>query len=356
MNYAAYFPRGIAHGNAFCNREQERKRLTTNIHSRQHTLIMSPRRYGKTSLVKYTVDETTTLFGEADLFVAIDAKHIEQQLITGIKRIISNLNTPFEQILVRQPTNYDPATVIQEGLEALDNLLEKKKSYAVFFIDEMQEMGEVAEGKGIEGALRHVAQQTKTISFVFSGSNRRLLSKMFYDRARPLYKLCDRMVLERISKEAYSLHINKYVKQKWNKPLTDEAFDTLMALTERHPFYVNSLCRRLLEAEAETGPSAAEVRSAWGTLVKEERQELARELSVLSAGQRKVLIAIAKGQNKELMGKTFLQKVNLTGSSVSEALKVLEEGDYLEKQNDGTMRFIDPLLLSALKTFYFDEN
>jgi uncharacterized protein len=380
MNYDIYFPRGIANGNAFCNREKERKKLINNIKSRQHVLIMSPRRYGKTSLVKYAVNETKAIIGEADLFVAVDAKHIEHQIITAVKNIISQINTPVEQALeiLRQffikisakwtvgtqginialipEKDHDPAIVIKEALQALDNLLEKKNIYAVFFLDEMQEIGEVAEGKGIEGAIRHVAQQTKKISFVFSGSNRHLLAKMFYDKARPLYKLCDRMILDRIDKQAYQAHIGKYIQQKWNADLTNEAFETLINLTERHPFYVNCLCRRLFETNTQNPPNDSEIKSYWDSIVNEEKQELAREISVLSAGQRKILVAIASGENKGLTGKKFLHKVNMTGSSVSQAIKILEEGDYLEKQEDGTVRFIDPLLASALRIYYSDED
>lgn len=379
MNYDRYFPRGIASGSAFCNRVQERKRLISNISTKQHTLIMSPRRYGKTSLVKYAAHEAEFLFGEADLFVAIDAKHIEYQVMTAIKSIISQINTPLEQALeiLRQffikisakwtvgtqgvnialiPAHEcDSATVIKEGLEALDDLLIKKQTNAVLFLDEMQEIGEVAEGKGIEGALRHVAQQTKNLSFVFSGSNRHLLSTMFYDKARPLYKLCDRIILERISMESYEAHINKFVQKKWGLPLTQDAFNIVITLTQRHPFYINGLCRRILETDTPNVPDAEHIKSAWIEMVKEERQELAREMSALSHGQRKILVAVSNGNNNALTGKNFLQKVNMSGSSVVEALKLLEENDYLEKQEDGTYMFIDPLLLSAVQLYYVDR-
>ena len=379
MDYEHYFPRGIASGDAFCNREIERKRLIANINAQQHTLIMSPRRYGKTSLVKYAVNEARVLFGEADLFVAVDAKRIEQQILSGIKKIICEINTPITQLLeiLRQyfishsakwtvgtqgvnvalipDQGSDPATVIMEALQALEDLLSKKQLRAVFFLDEMQEIGEVAEGKGIEGALRHVAQQTQYLSFVFSGSNRHLLSKMFYDKARPLYKLCDRIILERIDEIHYKTHINKYVKKRWSTNLPVESMEVLFRLTQCHPFYVNGLCRRVLESSNKQPPAQDEISIYWNSMVKEERQELARELSSLSSGQRKILVTISNGNNRELTGKFFLQKVNMTSSSISEALKVLEQNDYLEKREDSTYHFIDPLLASALKLYFSDD-
>jgi transcription termination factor Rho len=88
-----YFPQGLDEGEAFCNRLAERKRLATNIRANQHTLLMAPRRYGKTSLVNYVAKEIDMPFSEVDLFVAIDAERIEQQVLKGIKEIIGMVST-----------------------------------------------------------------------------------------------------------------------------------------------------------------------------------------------------------------------------------------------------------------------
>ncbi|HLB42954.1 MAG TPA: hypothetical protein VJN02_08955 [Gammaproteobacteria bacterium] len=376
MDYDIYFPRGIARGSAFCNREDERNRLISNIKSGQHTLVMSPRRYGKTSLVKYAVDELQILFGEADLFVAVDARRIEQQILSGIKKIIGEVSSSIEQTLeiIRQyfrktsakwtvgtqgvnialipEHDHDLATTIMEALQALEDLLSKKKKHAVFFIDEVQEIGEVAEGKGIEGALRHVAQKTRYLSLVFSGSNRRLLAKMFYDKARPLYKLCDRIILDRIDESHYRTHINKFARKKWDSYLDDTALATLFSLTERHPFYINGLCLKLWKPDFKRPPSPSDIQTCWNNMVKEEHQEIMRELSVLSPGQRKILISIAEGFNKKLTGKVFMKRINMTSSSIVEALKILEQRDYIEKNEKSEYHLIDPLISSALRLYF----
>ena len=68
MDYNVYFPRGIATGIAFCNRENERQRLIKNINSRQHTLIMSPRRYGKTSLALKNLEKIKWPYAQVNLY------------------------------------------------------------------------------------------------------------------------------------------------------------------------------------------------------------------------------------------------------------------------------------------------
>lgn len=52
-----YFSLGIAKGEAFCNRVSKRKQLISNIEKNKHTIVISPRRYGKSSLVLCSLDE-----------------------------------------------------------------------------------------------------------------------------------------------------------------------------------------------------------------------------------------------------------------------------------------------------------
>jgi uncharacterized protein len=374
LNIEHYFPKGIAANQAFCNRRKERKQLAANIHSHHHTLLISPRRYGKTSLVRIVLKEQKLPSGSADLFVAIDAKRIEHSILAAVKTIIPQITSSITQTLAELSSYFkhsaaqwvigtqgvnitfmpqqhsDSATNIMEALGALEALLAKKKRRAVLFIDEMQEIGEVAEGKGIEGALRHVAQASKHLVFIFSGSSRHLLTHMFYDKARPLYKLCDRIILERIPEAEYVVHLNQAAKIRWKKTLPKPIFDTIMQSTERHPYYVNSLCLKVWESAKM--PAVAEVIAHWHTLVHEEKVEVINEMAVLGFGARKLLVGVANGDNHSLTGKHFLAKINLSSSSVTEALKVLEQKDYIEKSKTGIYSIIDPLLKTALQLYF----
>ena len=379
MAYENFFPRGIAKGEAFCNRVIERKRLAQNIQSGQHTLLMSPRRYGKTSLVRYIINEIGIPYGEADLFVAIDAKRIEQRIMSGIKMIFNHSSNSLEQTIqiIRnyfKSTNSkwtigtqgvnlalipsqdtDSATNIMDALLALEDYLKQKQTRAVLFLDEVQEIGEISEGKGIEGAIRHVAQESEYLSIVFSGSSRHLLSKMFYDKSRPLYKLCDRITLDHISAKDYELHLNKLSKIRWKNTLNQSALEKLLLLTERHPFYINNLCLRLWQSDLINPPTSDEIKNYWHEYLLEERLETARELSNLSTGQRKILMALASGHSKVFTGKKIQTLVDMTGPSILEALKVLEQKDYIENQAN-VYQIIDPLIKASLNLYFGEQE
>jgi len=370
--YEAYFPRGIAAAEAFCNRVLERKRLAHNIETGQHTLLISPRRYGKTSLVNYVMQELHYPVGDADLFVAVDANHVEQKILASIKTIMKAVCSSTEQLLsllrnyfsaletqwtigtqgvnlVLQPNSSDGnvSTHIMNALLALEHLLQKKNKRAIIFLDEMQEIGSIEGGKSIEGAIRHVAQQSKQLSFVFSGSNRHLLQTMFFDKSRPLYKLCDKIKLERIHATDYVSHLKELAMKRWDCSLSEEALNAILSLTERHPYYVNSLCLRLWESDLSSPPTPKNIESMWLTFAAEEQLGIQQEFSKLNNSQQKVLIAIATGYNRRLTGKEFLQHINLSSSSVTAAIKHLKEQDYIQLLDD-EYYLIDPLMTTVL--------
>ena len=271
MQVEHYFPKGLALGKAFCNRQLEKKHLLNNIKAGQHTLVIAPRRYGKTSLVKQVLTQEKIVYGEADLFVAVDSKQIEQQITMAIKCIVQQCCSTLEQTIriltdaFKQSSAkwligikglqlelthdaLDPATALLEALQALENVLAKKKIFATLFIDEIQEIGEVAQGRALEGAIRHVAQKTQYLSFIFSGSKRHLLSQMFYSQSRPLYKLCDKMTLQPIDEKHYITHLTHYAQSYWQDTLSDTVLKTIFTLTQRHPYYMNLLCLALWRA------------------------------------------------------------------------------------------------------------
>jgi uncharacterized protein len=373
-----YFPLGMASGKYFCNREVERARLAKNIRGHLHTLITSPRRYGKSSLVVYVLEEEKIPYAKIDLFVALDAVALEEQLLHGIGELLTKLSSKPAKIInelkeflqnsqwtigfkgvsisLIPPGSRDATVSIKESLLILENFLAKKKKHAVLFIDEFQEIGALPGAKAIEGAIRHVAQQTKYLLFVFSGSNRHLLANMFDDRSRPLYLLCDRIILGRIDEHHYKIFFNGFAKHLWQQPLTDEVLQAIFITAERHPYYTNVLCNYLWK-KYENGnetPALASVAECWQEYIKIEKDRVIRELSVLNFSQRKVLTAIAFGFSHEFTGKVFLNKVDLAGSSVHKALEVLEEKDFIGISDIGNYFIIDPLIKAALLFYYND--
>ncbi len=166
---------------------------------------------------------------------------------------------------------------------------------AVLLMDEFQSVGSIAKGSGIEAAIRHVAQKTKHLTILFSGSNRKLLITMFEDENRPLYKLVGKCSLKESIRKHYHEHLQKAAVSAWKNRLEDEILNEILSLTERHPFYVNKLCDRIWSLNKKSPPSLKAVSQAWIEIIEEEKSDAIKDILQLSAGQKAVLTQIAKG-------------------------------------------------------------
>ncbi len=366
MKARDYFPLGVAQKKAFCNRVEETKWLVGNIESSKHSLLISPRRYGKTSLAYKAINVSNVTNIQIDFSMATSDKKVEKFIVDGVTALIGKAIGPIDKILnsIKKyvskitpkmvikaanislefdfPSKSDPAVNVKDALLLLEHLLAEKKKRAVMLFDEFQIVGILAKGKGIEGAIRHVAQQTKYLIFIFSGSNRKLLQSMFEDEARPLYKLCKQLRLNRIEYKDYRSHLNKASNEAWAAGLEENIIRKITELSERHPYYLNKLCD-IIWTESTTVPTIRNVNDAWQLLLKEEKSDALKDLTSLPTGQKKVLSIIAAGITSKLASKKVVMELDMSPSSISTALQGLEEKDITEQINEH-YRIINPII------------
>lgn len=370
MNIETYFPQKLALGSNFCNRVDEQKQLRLNIQGVRPTLIMSPRRYGKTSLGVYVVEKLKLPYTHLDLFPLADVQDVQNTILGGIGEILASIeSTPekamkavsqfFSELSVRfnfigskievdlMQSKQESSKTLINALTQLDATLKKKKTKAVLFLDEFQRLGQMQDAELIEAALRHVAQKSTHVVFLFSGSNRHLLNAMFDDSHRPLYKLCDRLTLDRIEAKSYTDFINHLAKRTWKKELSDETLETIFSLTACHPYYVNVLCARLWRKNKYF--TTKQVLSAWYDYAVEEKSNVFKELEGLSGNQLKLLIALARNVDIESpLGDKFLSLANMALSSARQSLNVLKQKDYVYHDREKHYRVLDPLIAYVL--------
>ena len=361
-----FFPQGLALGENFCNRATERDVLIENINSARPTLVMSPRRYGKTSLVRYALDNLKLPFSHLDLFSELNELEVQNTILNAVgdalyslestpKKALNSVTDFFADLtvsfkFVNAQVSIDfakpkktPAKTILETLKKLDDTLKSKKKKIVLFFDEFQRLSQIAESAAIEGALRHIAQESKHIVFIFSGSHRNLLSAMFDDRTKPLYKLCDRITLDRISQTDYLPFIQEKFKRKWKSPISENVIESILTITERHPYYVNVLCHKLWFLDEL--PTEKDIEKTWHSYALDEKTNVINEVSLLSLNQAKMLIAIAKyGDEISPMSKEFISLTKFSLSSASQSVKTLEKKDYLMLNAKNEYKLVDPLI------------
>jgi len=374
MEFREYFPLGKAYGEAFCNRTEEAEKLMGNIRSGKHTFLVAPRRYGKSSLCEKIFAQTGLAWTKTDFHLAITEKDVERFIVNSVIDLIGkaigqvdklqSLIGQFVKTLTPRLTlgsgaarleleinsSRSPAENIAEALLLLDRLLIEKNKRAIMLLDEFQEVGEIAKGRGIEGAIRSAAQETQKLALIFSGSNPHLLKNMFEDESRPLYKLCRKLSLPRISEAHYKQHLNHVSQLTWKENLPEDVFTQIMLLSKRHPHYVNYLCD-VIWSESKMVPTLSIVDKAWQQVLEEEQSDIIKEFLDLPENQRKIMKHIATYGSDGLYSSKAARTMDIPSGSIRNAIEFLIEKDFIKAEGDTKKiyRLINPLYEEILK-------
>jgi len=374
-----YFPLGLAEGEAFIGRQDEIARLNSNIKHGYHTLLLAPRRHGKTSLAKKVITSNQTPWLEIDFFIVQNEISIQQKFLKGIQLILDQIDAPERWVnplvnFFRQasktwtvgikgmkleliPENHkDVPGNILDALNALEHILAKQQQRVVLFLDEFQEIAKLENSLAFEGAIRHFAQASKYIVFIFSGSSRHMLKHMFGDHSRPLYALCKEIYLDRLPANEYKAYLDKIAQKTWHANLSESAFHEIIALTQCHPRYVYSLCMYLwdLKEQSKVGPSAEDVQAVWLMLMQERVKDFREILQKRSQGQIKILSLLALKYTNEITSQDSQAKLGVSSSAIVQSLRHLEEEDYIERLEKSSYRIIDPMLTAIFLDYGAD--
>jgi hypothetical protein len=372
------FPRGIALGKAFCNRERERARLATNLlaHRPRHCWISGRRRHGKSSLVAQTLEDLARKRGSRvesagiDVFVVHNLKTLDEalreaigslsgQLLPRRRRALDFLGKAFaafkpelsigtEGVKLKLAGESPSVARIDAMLRALDSAAHHYGVRGVLVIDEFQQISRLDEGHAVEGAIRSVAQATRALSFVFLGSEHTLLAQMFEDPERPLYMLCEHLDITRIEPAAYRKFLNEAARLQWSQPLSDQVLESVLGRTQCHPFYVNALARLLWDQKKP--PTLDAVSASWQHLAAEESERFKAQLLAVPHLTRAVLKALAVEPTSTPTAQAVLSSLGLSVGTVSGAVRWLEERDLLWRDRAGVLRPVDPMLGEYLRS------
>ena len=376
MSQDDLFPLGVATGVAHCNRKAERAELERNVYEVRHTWLWAGRRMGKTSLLEQVAQDLgrgqrKVPVATVDLFVAHDARDVESHLLQAVARLgvalaprgrsasqrlaeaFSALRPEFSVGAPGLSMKLRPAgqgvQSIAQALAGLDQAAGVNGRRAALVLDEFQQISSMPEGRSLEGAIRHAVERLANVTCLFAGSQRHLLASMFEDGERPLFRLCRKMSLERILAADYRDFMREASPRRWNAVIADSAIDRILAVTARHPYYVNALCSRLWGGAG--APDVAAADAAWERIVREDRPVAAARVADLAGSQRALLRAIANAQGgaPQPTAHEFLAAIRLAPSSANRAKDALERADLIRREDDGRWRLVDPVMDFCLR-------
>ena len=220
-----------------------------------------------------------------------------------------------------------------KGIEHTFTYLASQKAKYVIAIDEFQQITNYPE-KNVEAILRTHIQSLTNCSFIFSGSNKHLLTSMFSDYGRPFYQSSDFIFLNRLSKDEYIPFIyRKFFEGRRN--IQKEEIEAIVDFYDIYTFYVQSFFNRLYA----TGEKiiTKELTEEIKNLILEEREFVFQNYkNLLTENQFEVLKAIAKEKSIDKPNsKAFMKKYGFVqASSFNRALKALMDKEMVYKEDN----------------------
>jgi hypothetical protein len=336
----------------FCDREKELETLYSSCQNGINTTLISHRRMGKTGLIYRFFDEIEsqkkkeipiTLY--VDIYATQDLKEFTRQLAEVIFKKLSNKNSlgkRFLKVLKSMHAVFSYNTLTGEpklsfeyhepasyeySLQTLFHFLESQKTPVIVAIDEFQQVSAYPE-KNTEALLRTMIQFMKNVNFIFSGSNRSLMSEIFSNAARPFFSSTQFLFLDTIPTTSYQpFIIEKFAEQK--RAISAEAVDFILSWTFAHTYYVQAVCN-LIFSKNITKIDLAATKQICYEILKTQETMFMQYRNWLTPIQWELLRAIAKEKQvtQPTSGK-FTTKYGLTASSIQRALPVLLEKEML---------------------------
>ena len=340
----------------FCDRTEETKRLTSLLVNGNHVALMSPRRMGKTGLIRHcfaqqelqnnyylflvdiyatkSLAELTYALGKAILSVL---KSKERKVWERFIQVVGSLRTGITLDAQGLPSWNLEIGDIHSPKISLDEIFLYLKSAdkpCLVAIDEFQTIMDYPE-QNVEAMLRTYIQDCNNAWFVFSGSKRHMMGEMFSSPARPFYQSASTISLKPISLGAYSSFITNHF-EKGGKQIIPEAIQYVYEKFEGTTWYIQKICNELY-AMAEPGLvcEIKDVDIAINNAVNEKDDTYQDLMARLSAKQKTLLLALAhSGKNIQPTSAEFIKKYHLTSASaVQRSMSALMDKDIVTSSN-----------------------
>jgi hypothetical protein len=338
----------------FCDREKETAALISAINNSRNVTLISLRRMGKTGLIQHvfaqlkknydcvyvdilptaSLSEFTETFGKAVL------NQLENPYGKSVNQLLG-IFKKFTPSLSVDPMTGQPSFEInikneresESTLEDIFNYLKKRKKKVVIAIDEFQQVTEYPEKK-TEALLRSYIQTLNNVDFIFSGSHKHLLTQMFSQASRPFYQSTEFLFMDRIDKDAYAKFISHHFTNH-QKKIKAGTIESIFDYTRQHTFYVQLLCHKLF-TQPEKEISHEVVNRTLQDILTENETYYYGYKNLITEQQWNLLKAIAKENTvQKINQKEFLNRYDLSASSVQRSIKALEERELIIQETSG---------------------
>jgi hypothetical protein len=334
----------VVDGPYFTDREDEIAKISSYINGENHLILISPRRFGKTSLIRKVVNDSGRRYIYLDMQLVISTEDFASQLLKRVYRIfpvqkLKGYIKSFRLIpsFIMNPVtgeaeiSFKPGSEDLAPLEDVLNLIDKlgaNNKKIVVVLDEFQDIFRI--NSGLDRMLRSVMQNQKRITYIFLGSSESMIRNIFEKKSSPFYRFGSLMTLPKISSSKF---IN-FLEKRFSK-ITDEKknlSEAIIAITDSHPYYTQQLAFTAWEFLVRSGYSPDMVEVAANEIVQSHDNDYERLWNNLNRTDMTILTGMASSSISPLTDE--FSKLYGTGavSTVFSSLQRLTQKGILIKE------------------------
>lgn len=352
-------------GDNFTDRIDETRRLKMNFESGMNSIIISPRRIGKTSLVKHVmecVDDERVKVVFMDIykcrteydFLEMFASTIISSCTTKTEQAIELAKEMLLSINPKVSFGWGKASVSlslginrksnspEEILSLPERLAVKMGKHIVVCIDEFQQIGEMQDSLDIQKRLRSVWQHQQHASYCLFGSKRHLMLNLFQNKQMPFYQFGDMLFINRIPTEMWVPFICERFKSA-GKSISETYAERICQTVENYSSYVQQMSWNVLTS---TEKDVDDESFEQGVEITMEQTSplFVEQTASLTTFQMNLLRAICNGYHSDFSTTEVTDQFPLgTRNNVPRILHALIERELIEMRNDGSYDISDPM-------------
>ncbi len=353
---------------SFVNRNQELKQLTRDVADGQKIFLLSPRRFGKSSLVSLSFlklqkqhvrtaiipvssyasyTQFLEKFAEKVLRAAGPWNRVKDWVSRFVRRVkpeaTCNMVTGELSLSLGKRVDFDPTPVAPDIFALPGELTEKGGFRMGICLDEFQQILNF-DSASVENALRNEVQAQRQVGYVFSGSQPSLLEEMLSPK-HPFYKAGPTLFLDKITARDWKEFVVEQFRRR-GRTLSEEALDRLFQASDLIPYDVQRVAHELWdysELETKSVLGVEDVNRVVIRLVASQSVYYERLWEQLSSRQRGVLQAVADRGPADVYSQAVREEYRLgPASTVQKSLQSLEAQDILDRYQEKYF-FLDPL-------------
>ena len=303
----------------FTGRKEETRRLIANFEGGINSILISPRRWGKTSLVDHVQRQLKDsdiiivqldIFGcktEYDFYNALAVAVLKQtaskvqlwmdEARDFLVRLTPKIGIPIDPVseisvsLGITPETHSP----EEILNMVEVIAKRKNRHVVVCIDEFQQVGEFENTKQVQARLRSAWQHHHFTSYCLYGSKRHMMSKIFFNRSMPFYQFGDLLWLEKLPVSDWMDYIISHFEAT-GRHISEQMVERICEAVDNYPSYVQHLSSILLNHLPQGGTVTEDMMpSAVSELISTNEALYMQQIEPLSGYQMNLLKAIVSG-------------------------------------------------------------